>query len=144
MYLLKQKKFLILKYLKVLFKKGKKEKNEKALKLSFAFIKKIKKINPLVVFIDSLQKAKPFCEIRSLRVKGSIKRIPVEIKEKRQKILAMRWLLINTFDRNEKTLVERLTKELLDTTLLQSKTIKMRDDLHKMVETNKTFAQFKN
>lgn len=144
MYLLKQKKFLILKYLKLLFKQGKKETNEKLLKLSFSFIKKFKKKSPLLIFLDSIQKAKPFCELRSLRIKGSIKRVPIDFKEKRQKSLALRWLLINTFVRNEKTAVECLTKEIVDTFLLQSKTIKMRDDLHKMVETNKAFTQLRS
>jgi small subunit ribosomal protein S7 len=144
MYLLKQKKFLILKYLKLFLKQGKKETNERMLRLGFASIKKLKKVNPILIFLDAVNKARPFCEIRSLRVKGSIKRIPIEIKENRQKTLAMRWLILNMFNRTEKTLVECLTKEFLDTILLQSKTIKMRDDLHKIVETNKTFTQFKN
>jgi small subunit ribosomal protein S7 len=133
-----------LKYLKLFLKQGKKETNERMLRLGFASIKKLKKVNPILIFLDAVNKARPFCEIRSLRVKGSIKRIPIEIKENRQKTLAMRWLILNMFNRTEKTLVECLTKEFLDTILLQSKTIKMRDDLHKIVETNKTFTQFKN
>lgn len=144
MSLLKQKKFIVLKYVKLFLKKGYKETHENLIKLTFSFIKKLKKKNPFSIFIDSIQKAKPFCEMRSLKIKGSIKRVPIEIKAKRQQILTMRWLLINTFARNEKTLIERLAKEVLETFLLQSKTIKIRDDLHKIVETNKTFTQIKS
>lgn len=144
MNLLKEKKFLVLKYLKLFIKKGKKERNEKLLKLSFSLIKNIQKKNALIVLLEAIQKAKPFCEVKSSKIKGGIQRIPVEIKQKRQKRLVLSWLLINTFTRNENTIVERLAKEVLETVLLQSKTIKMCDDLHKIVEANKTFTQFKN
>lgn len=144
MNLLKEKKFLILKYLKLSIKKGKKESNEKLLKLSLSLIKNVQKKNALIVLLEAIQKAKPFCEVKSLKIKGGIQRIPVEIKQKRQKRLVLSWLLINTFTRNENTMAERLAKEVLETILLQSKTIKMCDDLHKIVEANKTFTQFKN
>ena len=144
MNLLKEKKFLILKYLKLSIKKGKTETNEKLLKLSFSFIKTFKKKNALTILLDAIQKAKPFCEVKSLKIKGTMQSTPVAIKQKRQKRLVLSWLLINTFSRNENTMVERLAKELLETVLLQSKTIKICDDLHKTVEANKTFTQFKN
>lgn len=144
MNLLKEKKFLVLKYLKLSIKKGKKESNEKLLKLSLSLIKNVQKKNALIVLLEAIQKAKPFCEVKSLKIKGGIQRIPVEIKQKRQKRLVLSWLLINTFTRNENTMAERFAKEVLETILLQSKTIKMCDDLHKIVEANKTFTQFKN
>ena len=143
MNLLNKKKFIILKYLKLAIKNGKKETNEKLVKLSFSLIKTVKKKSGLIILLEAIQKATPFCEVKSLKIKGGIQRIPVEMKQKRQKRLVLNWLLVNTFTRIEKTLVERLAKELLETILLQSKTIKMCDDLHKIVEANKTFTQFK-
>jgi small subunit ribosomal protein S7 len=137
-----KKKFLLSKYIKSFIKQGKKEKTELLLKLSFSFIKKTKKLNPLTILLDFLKKARPFCEVKSLKIKGSIQRIPVEIKQSRQKSLLLRWLVTNTHTEN--TIVEFLSKELLDTTNLQSKTIKLCDEMHKIAEANKIFTQFKN
>jgi ribosomal protein S7 len=68
------KKIKILKYLNIFFKKGQKEKSEKTLKKAFALVKKIERINPLLIFLDSFQKAKPFCEIKNLNIRGNIKK----------------------------------------------------------------------
>lgn len=141
---LNSKKTKLLKYLKICLKKGKKEKIEKVIKKSFALIKRYEKINPLTIFLDSFQKAKPFCEIKNLNIRGNLKKLPVTINKTRQQNLALRWLSINSLLRNEITLAEKLSKELIDTVLLQSKTIKTCDDLHKTVEANKTFIIVKN
>lgn len=138
------KKTKVLKYLKVFLKKGQKEKSEKALKKAFAFIKQHEKINPLLIFFDSFQKAKPFCEIKNLNIRGNLKKLPVTINKLRQQNLALRWLSINSLNRNEITFSEKLAKELIETVLLQSKTIKTSDELHKAVEANKTFIIVRN
>lgn len=144
MNLLKEKKFLILKYIKLLFKNGKKERTECVLKSAFSFIKNDTKTNPIFILMSCVEKALPFCEIKAIRISGGIQRIPIEIKDNRQKSLALNWLIINTRNRPEITMVERSKKEILETLLLQSQTIKMTDDLHKLVEVNKAFTQFKN
>lgn len=144
MNLLIEKKFLIYKYIKLGLKNGGKEKNELIFKLAFSSIKNFKKLNPIFVLLVCLDKCLPFCEIKIINIKGAIQKIPIEIKQDRQKALALGWLLLNTFNRTEKTMVEKLTKEILETVSLQSETIKMCDDLHKTVEINKTFTQFKN
>lgn len=144
MYIIKKKKFLISKYTKLFITQGKKEKIERLLRLSFSLIKQIKKTNPLIVLLDFIKKTRPFCEVKNLRIKGSIHRIPVEIKQIRQKNLILRWLLSNSVIRNEKTIVQSLSKELLETTNLQSKTFKLCNETHKIAEANKIFTQFKN
>ena len=136
---LNAKKTKILRYLKICLKKGNKEKSEKALKKAFALIKRFEKINPLIIFLNSFQKAKPFCEIKNLNIRGNLKKLPVIINKARQQNLTLRWLSSNALLRTEKTLTEKLSKELIETVLLQSKTIKLCDDLHKTVEANKTF-----
>jgi len=140
---IKTKKIFGLKYLKLFINAGKKEFIEKRIKLGFAFIKKTTKISPLIILIDAIQKSKPFCEIKSLKIKGNIHRTPIEIKHKRQKQLVLNWLVINTLNRNENNFSQSFGNELLETVLLQSKTIKLCDDQHKIVEANKTFTIFK-
>mmetsp|Transcript_12519 Transcript_12519/g.32328 ORF Transcript_12519/g.32328 Transcript_12519/m.32328 type:complete len:98 (+) Transcript_12519:4179-4472(+) len=80
-----KKKLLISAYLKLFLKQGKQGKTEKLLKLSFSNLKKIKQMNPLLLFLDFIKKARPFCEVKSLRIRGSIQKIPVIIKQNRQK-----------------------------------------------------------
>lgn len=143
MNLITQKKYLILKYLKLALKNGKKAKIEKNVALAFSEIKKNKKVHPLLIIVECIEKTKPFCEIKSVKVKGTMQRVPVELKQSKQKNLILRWLIINTFSRNEFSLAERIAKEIMDTTALSSRTIKMCDELHKAAEANKMFAQFK-
>jgi small subunit ribosomal protein S7 len=142
-YFINTKKTKILKYLKIVLKNGHKEKSETVLKKVFALIKNNEKLNPLLIFLDSFQKAKPFCEIKNLNIRGNIKKLPVTINKTRQQGLALRWLSINALSRNELTLSEKLSKELIETVLLQSKTIKTCDELHKAVEANKAFIVVK-
>ena len=139
-----KKKRLILNYLKILLWEGKQEKAENVLKLSFALIKQLQSKNPLIVLLDCVKKAQPFCEVKSLRIKGNVHRVPVEIKHERQKSLVFRWLLTNASTRSEHTFVESLSKEIIETTALQSKTIKTCDEMHKIAEVNKIFTQLKN
>ena len=139
-----KKKRLILNYLKILLWEGKQEKAENVLKLSFALIKQLQSKNPLIVLLDCVKKAQPFCEVKSLRIKGNVHRVPVEIKHERQKSLVFRWLLTNASTRSEHTFVESLSKEIIETTVLQSKTIKTCDEMHKIAEVNKIFTQLKN
>jgi small subunit ribosomal protein S7 len=139
-----KKKRLILNYLKILLWEGKQEKAENVLKLSFALIKQLQSKNPLIVLLDCVKKAQPFCEVKSLRIKGNVHRVPVEIKHERQKSLVFRWLLTNASTRSEHTFVESLSKEIIETTDLQSKTIKTCDEMHKIAEVNKIFTQLKN
>jgi len=139
-----KKKRLILNYLKILLWEGKQEKAENVLKLSFALIKQLQSKNPLIVLLDCVKKAEPFCEVKSLKIKGNVHRVPVEIKHERQKSLVFRWLLTNASTRSEHTFVESLSKEIIETTNLQSKTIKTCDEMHKIAEVNKIFTQLKN
>jgi|SRR6056300_1097177 small subunit ribosomal protein S7 len=139
-----KKKRLILNYLKILLWEGKQEKAENVLKLSFALIKQLQSKNPLIVLLDCVKKAQPFCEVKSLKIKGNVHRVPVEIKHERQKSLVFRWLLTNASTRSEHTFVESLSKEIIETTNLQSKTIKTCDEMHKIAEVNKIFTQLKN
>lgn len=134
----------ILRYLKICLKKGKKEKSEKSIKKAFSLIKRIEKVNPFLIFLEAFQKAKPFCEIKNLNLKGNVKKLPVTINNLRQQNLALQWIFLNASLRNENTITEKLSKELIDTVLLQSKTIKTCDELHKTVEANKTFIIVKN
>ena len=111
-------------FIKVIQKKGNKEINEKTLRGAFSYIKKINKKNPLFIFLNALEKCKPFCEIKSLKISGSNYKIPVEIKSERQKTFVLKWILLNSFKKSDSLFKINLSKEIIDTFNVISKTIK--------------------
>jgi len=131
-------------FIKVIQKKGNKEPNEKMLKNVFSYIKKVNKKNPLFVFLNALERSKPFCEIKSLKISGSNYKIPVEIKSERQKTLVLKWVFLNSLKRSDFLFKTNLSKEIIDTFNVISRTIKTCDEFHKMAESNKVFIQFRN
>ena len=137
-------KYFIISFIKTLQKNGYKESSELIFKDMLSIIKKKSKKEPLVFFRDVINKSKPFCEVKSIRISGTNYKVPVEIKSGRQKILALKWLVLNSSKKLELPLSNSLAKEFIDTNNLTSKTIKMCDDFHKIAESNKIYMQFRN
>jgi small subunit ribosomal protein S7 len=137
-------KYILISFIKILQKNGKKELSELTLKNTFSVLKKLNKLNPLFIFKEAVYRSKPFCEVKSIRISGTNYKVPVEIKLKRQISLVFKWLIINALNKSDLPLPLNLAKELIDTYNLNSKTIKMCDDFHKMAESNKIYVQFRN
>lgn len=98
---------------------------------------------PLEVFKTALNNIKPTVETKSRRIGGANYQVPVEVRPQRQMALAMRWLISFSRDRTEKTMKERLAGELLDAYNNRGKTIKKKEDTHKMAAANKAFAHYR-
>ncbi len=98
---------------------------------------------PKEVFSQVIANIKPLVEVRSRRVGGATYQVPVEVRPVRQTSLAMRWLVRATRERSEKTMVDKLSNEMMDAYNNTGKTIKKREETHKMAEANKAFAHFK-
>jgi small subunit ribosomal protein S7 len=109
-----------------------------------SILKKKSRKEPLIFFKDVLNRSKPFCEVKSIRISGTNYKVPVEIRSGRQKMLALKWILLNSIKKLESPLSNSLAKEFMDTYNLNSKTIKMCDDFHKIAESNKIYMQFRN
>jgi small subunit ribosomal protein S7 len=109
-----------------------------------SIVKKKSKKEPFIFFKEVIDKSKPFCEVKSIRISGTNYKVPVEIKSGRQRILAFKWIMLNSFKKLDLPLSQSLAKELIDTYNLTSKTIKMCDDFHKTAESNKIYMQFRN
>ncbi len=99
--------------------------------------------DPLEVFLQALENAKPRVEVKSRRVGGATYQVPVEIDPERQVALAMRW--IRDFARSRKSVPmrEALAAELLDAYNETGNTVKKRDDTHKMAAANRAFAHYR-
>ena len=85
----------------------------------------------------------PQIEVRSRRVGGATYQVPVEVRPERRQALAIRWLLTAARGRNEKTMVDRLSGELLDAANNRGNAVKKREDTHRMAEANRAFSHYR-
>ncbi len=101
------------------------------------------KAEPLGVFTQALDNVSPSIEVRSRRVGGATYQVPVEVRPERRQALAIRWLITAARARNEKTMVERLSGELLDASNNRGTAVKKREDTHRMAEANRAFSHYR-
>lgn len=99
--------------------------------------------NPLEVFDEAMNNIMPVVEVKARRVGGSNYQVPVEVRPERRQTLGIRWLVTYTRKRGEKTMMERLAKELMDASSNTGTTVKKKEDTHKMAEANKAFAHYR-
>jgi small subunit ribosomal protein S7 len=91
----------------------------------------------------AIENTKPELEVRSRRVGGATYQVPVEIKGRRSTTLSIRWIVGYSRKRREKTMSQRLANELMDAANGVGASVKRREDLHKMAESNKAFAHYR-
>ncbi|HHX75817.1 MAG TPA: 30S ribosomal protein S7 [Acholeplasmataceae bacterium] len=98
---------------------------------------------PIDVFNEALNNISPILEVRARRIGGQNYQVPVEVRPERRQALALRWLVQYAKKRNEKTMEERLAKEILDASQGTGGAVKKREDVHKQAEANKAFAHYR-
>ena len=99
--------------------------------------------NPLQLFHDALENVKPNVEVKSRRVGGATYQVPTEVRVDRRQALAIRWLIDSARKRSEKTMVDRLSNELMDAAANRGAAVKKREDTHRMAEANKAFSHYR-
>ena len=99
--------------------------------------------DPVAVLKRAVENVRPELEVRSRRVGGATYQVPVEVRPRRATTLAIRWLVGFSRARREKTMAERLANEILDASNGVGASVKRREDLHKMAESNKAFAHYR-
>ncbi len=134
---------VVTKFINVAMYDGKKSVMEKILHDAFSQIHKKSNKDGLEVFEEALNNVKPTVELKSRRVGGATYQVPVEVRAERAQALAIRWLILYSRKRSEKTMSGRLAGELLDAYNGRGGSIKKRDDTHKMAEANKAFAHYR-
>jgi small subunit ribosomal protein S7 len=100
------------------------------------------KSDPLSVFEQAIENAKPLVEVRSKRIGGANYQVPVEVSHKRQQTLAIRWILEAVRTRKGRPTAEKLSQELIDCYNKTGTTIQKRENTHRMAEANKAFSHF--
>jgi small subunit ribosomal protein S7 len=122
---------------------GKKSIAEKIVYDAMELIEKKTGTEPLSTVKRAIENVKPPLEVRSRRVGGATYQVPVEVKPRRASTLAIRWIVDYSRDRREKTMAECLANELMDAANGLGASMKKRDDMQKMAESNKAFAHYR-
>ena len=122
---------------------GKKSTAQKIVYGAFDQIKEKTGEDPLDVFNKAMENIMPQLEVKARRVGGANYQVPIEVRPARRQTLGLRWLTAYTRARGEKTMSERLAKELMDAANGTGASVKKKEDTHKMAEANKAFAHFR-
>ncbi len=110
---------------------------------AFDIIKEKTGREPLEVFGEAMENVMPLLETKARRVGGSNYQVPIEVRPDRRQTLGLRWLVMFTRKRGERTMAERLAAEILDAANNTGASVKKREDTHKMAECNKAFAHYR-
>ncbi len=134
---------MVTRFINKLMYDGKKSVAAKIFYRALDLIKERTGEEPLKVFKQAVENAKPLVETKSRRVGGATYQVPVEVNPRRQLSLSMRWLVAAARARGEKTMVERLAAELIAASKNEGAAIKKKEDVHRMAEANKAFAHYR-
>ena len=139
----KYKSDLILKLMNSIMYDGKKTIAEKIVYDALNKLQSKAKEEPIKIFDAAINNIKPTIEVRSRRVGGATYQVPVEVKQKRSKTLAIRWLVNASKKRKDKNMSDKICFELYDAYQGKGSAIKKKEDMHRMAESNKAFAHFR-
>lgn len=134
---------IVTKFMNSIMYDGKKSVAEQIVYGAFDIVEGKLKTEPLPVFKQALENVAPTVEVRSRRVGGATYQVPVEVRAERRQALAIRWLITAARARNDKTMVERLSAELIDASNNRGAAVKKREDTHKMAEANRAFSHYR-
>ena len=134
---------LISKFINTILKKGKKTLAERIVYNAMERIKDKSKEDPLKVFEKAVENVRPVLETKSRRVGGATYQVPVEVPLNRSNSLAVRWIIRYARERAGKSMVEKLSAEVIDAASNRGGAIKKKEDIHKMAESNRAFAHYR-
>ena len=134
---------VVSKFMNSIMYAGKKSAAESIVYGAFDIIEGKTKQSPVTVFEQALDNVMPTIEVRSRRVGGATYQVPVEVRSVRRQALGIRWIISAARERNEKTMTERLSAELLDASNNRGNAVKKREDTHRMAEANRAFSHYR-
>ncbi|MBR2536273.1 MAG: 30S ribosomal protein S7 [Hyphomicrobium sp.] len=134
---------VVTKFMNAVMEHGKKSVAERMVYGAFDKIEQKAKASPIDMFKQALDNVMPAVEVRSRRVGGATYQVPVEVRSERRQALAIRWIIAAARARNESTLIDKLSGELLDAANNRGTAVKKREDTHKMAEANRAFSHYR-
>ena len=97
----------------------------------------------LEVFDEAMNNLMPMLEVKARRIGGATYQVPIEVRPERRQALGLRWLVMFSRKRGEKTQIDRLANEIMDAANNTGAAVKRKEDMHKMAEANKAFAHYR-
>ncbi|MGH6829541.1 MAG: 30S ribosomal protein S7 [Methylocella sp.] len=134
---------ILTKFMNSIMYDGKKSIAEAIVYDAFDIIEQKMRSEPLPVFKQALDNVAPAIEVRSRRVGGATYQVPVEVRAERRQALAIRWIINAARGRNDRTMVDRLSAELMDAANNRGNAVKKREDTHRMAEANRAFSHYR-
>jgi len=135
---------LVSRLITTLMERGKKSLAQRIVYGAFDIIAdKRKELNPLEVYLQALENAKPRLEVKSRRVGGATYQVPVEVEPARQIAVGLRWIRDYASGRKGQPMMQALAMELLDCYDNTGNVVKKRDETHKMAAANRAFAHYR-
>jgi len=122
---------------------GKRSTAERIVYSAFDLVEARTSQDPLSVFKKAMDNVRPTLEVRPKRVGGATYQVPVEVNSRRSTTLAIRWMVGYARSRREKTMAERLAGEIMDAANGTGSSVKKREDLYKMAESNRAFSHYR-
>lgn len=139
----KTQDFVVAKFINGLMYDGKKSVAERIFYQSLEKIREKTGKDPVEVFHEALGNVKPSVEVRPRRVGGATYQVPMEINSFRKQSLGIRWLIDSSRRRSEKSMVEKLSSEIMDAQNRRGSAVKKKEDIHRMAESNRAFAHYR-
>ncbi|WP_193178760.1 30S ribosomal protein S7 [Oricola nitratireducens] len=134
---------VVTKFMNAIMLDGKKSIAERIVYGAFDAIADKTKQEPVELFHQALDNVAPHVEVRSRRVGGATYQVPVDVRPERRQALAIRWMIAAARKRNETTMVDRLSGELMDAASNRGSAVKKREDTHKMADANRAFSHYR-
>ena len=134
---------VVAKFINVILESGQKSVAESIVYGAFDRIKEKTGQDGLKVFHDALSNVRPHLEVRSRRVGGATYQVPVEVRPERAQALALRWIIDVASNRNEFTMTDRISSEIMEAAVNRGSAVKKREDTHKMAEANRAFSHYR-
>ncbi len=122
---------------------GKKGVAQKIVYGAFDRVKEETGKDPIEVFEEAMNNIMPLLEVKARRIGGATYQVPIDVRPERRQALALRWLTTFSRARSEKTMEERLAREIIDASNNTGASVKRKEDMHKMAEANKAFAHYR-
>jgi len=134
---------VLTKFVNAVMLDGKKVTAEKIMYAALERIEEKSGEKGIEVFNKAMDNVRPAMEVKSRRVGGATYQVPIEVRPARQQTLAIRWLIDSARKRNERTMVERLSNELMEAATDKGSAFKKKEDTYRMAEANKAFAHYR-
>ena len=122
---------------------GKRGKAQKILYNAFELVAERSGQNAMEVFEQAMKNVMPVLEVKARRVGGSTYQVPMEVRAERRQTLGLRWIVLYSRSRSERTMAEKLANEITDAIASMGGAFKKKEETHRMAEANKAFAHYR-